>query len=89
MRTAGPLAPERIVPSPGSNYFFLWIARNPLKSPESDEEIQKKSKRIQENPSPLPWFFLVGLGSAWSDLARGAAGDGRPRLGYEEAHARS
>ncbi len=39
------------------NFFGLdhWIARNPLKSPESDEG-------IQENPSPFPWFLLVWLG---------------------------
>ena len=36
---------------------LLWIARNPLKSPESDEG-------IQENPSPFSWSFLVFLGLA-------------------------
>ena len=45
----------------GSTIFLLWIARNPLKSPESDEG-------IQENQSPFPWFFLVGLGLAWVRL---------------------
>lgn len=37
--------------------FLLGFARNPLKSPESDEE-------IQENPRLFPWFFLVWLGLA-------------------------
>jgi hypothetical protein len=37
------------------NFYFLWVACNPLKSLESDEG-------IQENPSPFPWFFLVWLG---------------------------
>jgi hypothetical protein len=35
--------------------YLLWVARNPLKSLESDEG-------IQENPSPFPWSFLVLLG---------------------------
>ena len=35
--------------------FFVWIAGNPLKSPESD-------KGIQENPSPFSWSGLVWLG---------------------------
>src|SRR5271157_1378791 len=34
--------------------FLVWIARNPLKSPESDEE-------IQENPSPFFWSGLVWI----------------------------
>src|SRR5271166_1770654 len=34
--------------------FLIWIARNPLKSPESDEG-------IQENPSPFSWAGLVWL----------------------------
>src|SRR5208337_1792665 len=41
----------------GVEFFLLWNPRNPLKSPESDEE-------IQENPSPFPWFGLVWLGPA-------------------------
>src|SRR5208337_3329744 len=41
-------------------YFLPWIARNPLKSPESDEG-------IQENPSPFSWFGLVRL---WFGLER-------------------
>src|SRR5271166_1381791 len=32
--------------------FLLWTARNPLKSPESDEG-------IRHNPSPFSWFGLV------------------------------
>ncbi len=55
MRTAGPLAPEGNRPFAGVDNFFLWIARNPLNSPESDEV-------IQVNPSPFPWYFLVWLG---------------------------
>ena len=35
--------------------FLLWIAGNPLKSPESDEG-------IQENPSLFSWSCLVWLG---------------------------
>src|SRR5208337_1654755 len=34
--------------------FFIWTAGNPLKSPESDEE-------IQENPSLFSWSGLVWL----------------------------
>src|SRR5208337_1805396 len=41
--------------------FFLWIARNPLKSPESDEE-------IQENPRKSKPVSLVFLGLAWVRL---------------------
>ncbi len=36
----------------GSNIFLIWLARNPLKSPESDEG-------IQEYPSRVSWFGLV------------------------------
>jgi hypothetical protein len=35
--------------------FFIWIRRNPLKSPES-------AKGIQGNPSFFPWYFF---GFAW------------------------
>src|SRR5208337_1770637 len=35
-------------PPPENLPWLLWIARNPLKSPESDEG-------IQENPSPFSW----------------------------------
>src|SRR5271166_85820 len=35
--------------------FLVWIARNSLKSPESDEG-------IQENPSPFSWSGLVWIG---------------------------
>jgi len=42
----------------GHRLFFSWIAHNPLKSPESDEE-------IQGNPSR---FFLVFLGFRWFRL---------------------
>ena len=44
---------------PGAGVAFLvWIARNPLKSPELDEG-------IQENPSPFSWSGLVWLGGIW------------------------
>jgi hypothetical protein len=43
--------------------FFIWIPRNPLKSPES-------AKGIQGNPSLFPWFYLVFLGFIWRKLAR-------------------
>jgi hypothetical protein len=36
-------------------YFFLWNRHNPLKSPDSDEE-------IQGNPNHFPWSGLVWLG---------------------------
>jgi hypothetical protein len=35
--------------------FFIWIRRNPLKSPDS-------TKGIQGNPSLFAWFYLVLLG---------------------------
>src|SRR5208337_2725713 len=53
----------------GEFHFLIWVARNPLKSLESDEG-------TQENPSPFSWSGLVlfglawfGLGSAWRNLA--------------------
>jgi hypothetical protein len=49
-------------PRRGRN-FFIWIPRNPLKSPES-------AKGIQGNPSLFPWFYLVFLGFIWRKLAR-------------------
>jgi hypothetical protein len=49
-----PLAKKMAFAGDG-NFYFLWVACNPLKSLESDEG-------IQENPSPFPWFFLVWLG---------------------------
>jgi hypothetical protein len=39
-------------------HFFIWIRRNPLKSPES-------AKGIQGNPSFFPWIDLVFLGFPW------------------------
>src|SRR5271166_3736011 len=44
----------------------IWIARNPLKSPESDEG-------IQENPSLFSWSRLVWLGFSLGVLGGGAA----------------
>jgi hypothetical protein len=46
---------------PGPEIFFIWIARNPLKILESDEE-------IQENPRKSKLVFLVFLGLAWIRL---------------------
>ena len=43
------------------NIFLFWIARNPLKSPESDEG-------IQENPRESKPAFLGFLGLAWIRL---------------------
>ena len=45
-----------------AEFFFARIARNPLKSPESDEGIQEKPSLI------FPVFFLVFLGLAWVRL---------------------
>jgi hypothetical protein len=55
-------------PKPAED-FFIWIRRNPLKSPNS-------AKEIQGNPSLFPWFSLVFLGFVWrpeSSLADGAS----------------
>jgi hypothetical protein len=38
--------------------FFIWIRRNPLKSPDS-------AKEIQGNPSDFPCFYLDLLGFIW------------------------
>jgi len=50
--------------SSGQEFFFVCIARNPLKRPESDE-------RIQENPSLFIWSGLdwlgFGLGKFWPE----------------------
>ena len=45
-----------------SQDFFIWIRRNPLKSPDSAEE-------IQGNPRIFPWFYLDFLGFPWTQLA--------------------
>jgi hypothetical protein len=50
----------------GVENFFLWIGRNPLKSPESDEGIQENPKESKPFFLGFPWFFLVRLGLAWS-----------------------
>jgi hypothetical protein len=44
--------------------FFIWIRRNPLKSPES-------AKGIQGNPSFFAWNYLGFLGFIWLELALG------------------
>jgi hypothetical protein len=38
--------------------FLAWIRRNPLKSPDSDEE-------NQANPSYFAWFYLDLFGRIW------------------------
>jgi hypothetical protein len=42
--------------------FFIWIRRNPLKSPES-------AKGIQGNPSFFPWIHLVLLAFMWANIS--------------------
>jgi hypothetical protein len=42
--------------------FFIWIRRNPLKSPES-------AKGIQGNASDFPWIPLVFLSFIWRKRA--------------------
>jgi hypothetical protein len=46
--------------------ILLWIPRNPLKSPVSDEGIQ----------GFFSWFFLVFFGSAWIGLEKFGRGGG-------------
>ena len=48
------------------DFFLLWIARNPLKSPESDEGIQENPR---ESKPAFLGFSWSGLDSAWGDLA--------------------
>src|SRR5271166_3542306 len=63
--------------------FLLWLGRNPLKSPESHEEIQenpspfssKKSKKIQARFLGFAWS---DLGSAWAYLACPGGGSSTP-----------
>jgi hypothetical protein len=43
--------------------FFIWIRRNPLKSPES-------AKGIQGNPSDFPW--ILALTSVYARLREAA-----------------
>jgi len=56
--------------------FLTWTARNPLKSPDSDEG-------IQENPSPFSWSSLGWLWFGLEEFGPRRYGDGRsllPRL---------
>ena len=53
--------------------FLTWIARNPLKSPESDEG-------IQENPSPFSWSGLDWLWSGLEEFGPRRDGVGRSLL---------
>jgi hypothetical protein len=50
----------------GVDNFFSWTARNPLKSPESDEGIQINPR---ESKPILLGFSWSGLDSAWRKLA--------------------
>jgi len=69
--------------------FFLWIARNPLKSPESDERIQENPRKSKEIQAKFPWFCLVWLGPAGFRLERygprWAPAIASARLRYEDA----
>ncbi len=56
-----------------SRPFLIWIARNPLKSPGSDEG-------IQGNPSPLPWSGLDGLCFRLEEFGLRRCGVGRSLL---------
>jgi hypothetical protein len=51
--------------------IFIWIRRNPLKSPDS-------TKGIQGNPSLFPWFYLDFLGLIWRNLAGAPTASRRP-----------
>jgi hypothetical protein len=53
--------------------FLTWTARNPLKSPESDEE-------IQENPSPFSWSGVDWLWFGLEEFGPRRCGVGRPLL---------
>ena len=67
-----PVTPQ----SEARELILIWTARNSLKSPESDEE-------IQENPSSFSWsslgLDLVRLGGIWPEPFRETASAGRSR----------
>ena len=52
--------------------FLIWITRNPLKSPESDEG-------IQENPSPFSWSGLVWIWFGLEEFGLRRSADGVDR----------
>ena len=54
--------------------FFIWIRRNPLKSPDS-------AKGIQGNPSFFPWIYLHLLALIERDSAAS-----RPRPWPQDRH---
>src|SRR5258707_4397534 len=62
------LQPGRVLGSAGK--FFIWIRRNPLKSPDS-------AKGIQGNASLFPWIPLVLLAFPCSKFARPVVSAGR------------
>jgi hypothetical protein len=53
--------------------FFLWLDRNPLKSPESDEEIQIIPKKSKPDFLGFSWPGLVRLGKIWPEAHAAAA----------------
>ena len=59
--------------SRGKSDILTWTARNPLKSPESDEG-------IQENPSPFSWTGLDRLGFGLEEFGPRPYGVGRSLL---------
>src|SRR5271165_6309437 len=73
-------------------FFLILTARNPLKSPESDE-------RIQENPSPFSWSGLVWIWfgleqfglrrsqTAWPVAPASPSANGAPGAGVAKATA--
>jgi len=56
-------SPTDFVPRRRQVEFLIWAARNPLKSPESDEG-------IQENPSPFSWSGLVWIWFGLEEFGR-------------------
>ncbi len=66
-------SPTDFVPRRRQVAFLIWTARNPLKSPESDEGIQ----RIQAHFLGPAWS---GFGSAWRNLAGAFSGGSGPLI---------
>src|ERR1700677_3881538 len=65
------LQPERVLRRAGEN--FIWIRRNPLRSPDS-------AKEKQGNASLFAWFYLVFLAFHCRELARRVVVPGPPPL---------
>jgi hypothetical protein len=66
----------------GVDNFFLWIARNLLKSPESDEGIQINPRESKLRFLGFSWSGLVRVGVIWPETQPAIAS---ARLGYEDA----